>query len=220
MNKRLMEAAESIRKEVFLGGTIGSFEKDGRHQFIRLLRNGMNPDSKLLDIGCGCLRGGYWTMRFLDRGCYFGIEPNSKMLEAGIHSIAGLDLINQKRPSFDSNDQYDFSVFGQEYFDYFMACSIWTHAPKSDIRRMLDQFSKFGRRHSTMLASFIRTNDPKKDYQGSDWVGKSHQSDKAGLIQHRLESLQEIGEEFGVSLKHLQPNLLGEISWLKATFVE
>ncbi len=217
MNEKLIAAAQSIRKKVFLGGVIDRFEKEGRDQFIQLLRHGLNPDSKLLDIGCGCLRGGYWTIRFLDQGGYFGVEPNKDMLDAGKEAIIGRESLSDKRPRFDNGDQYDFSVFNEEVFDFFMACSIWTHAPKEDIRKMLHQFYILGRSNSVFLSSFIRTKDHAKDYEGTEWIGKSHTSSQAGLVMHRLESLQEIASEFDLTLSHIQPNRIGTISWLKIT---
>jgi hypothetical protein len=44
----------------------------GRLQFAMLIREGVYPSSKVLDIGCGCLRGGYWLIHFLGS---FGLEP-------------------------------------------------------------------------------------------------------------------------------------------------
>jgi hypothetical protein len=71
-----------------------------------------------LDIGCGCLRAGYWLIHFLNPRCYFGMEPNRTMLEAGIEKILEPGLIDLKRPRFDCNADFDFSIFG-ERFDFF-----------------------------------------------------------------------------------------------------
>jgi hypothetical protein len=55
----------------------------GRNQLSILLRNGLIFDSRVLDVGCGVLRAGYWLIHFLDPDCYFGIEPNRVILTAG-----------------------------------------------------------------------------------------------------------------------------------------
>lgn len=78
---------------VFTGGPPELFESAGRLQISTLIREGLNPDSKLLDVGCGCLRAGYWLVRFLDPECYFGIEPNQQMLEAGIKNCLTPQLV-------------------------------------------------------------------------------------------------------------------------------
>lgn len=216
MNKALHEAALRVRDHgIFLGGTIGTFESHGREQFVRLLRHGLNPNSRLLDIGCGCLRGAYWTIRFLEQGCYFGIEPNEVMLEAGKVEIIGAELISEKAPHFDMNDRYDVSVFGVEAFDFVMAGSIWTHAPKGHIEVMMDAFRGHSHAGSVFLGSFVRTDG--EGYGGDSWVGKSHKSNRAGLVSHRFEDLCALAETRGLVLKHLEPNKRGSISWLKMT---
>ena len=186
----LAEIGERLQQQgIFSGGPPQVFESAGRLQLVTLVREGLSPYSRLLDIGCGCLRAGYWIIRLLDPGCYYGIEPNRTMLQAGIEQVIGPELQAAKRPFFDTNDRYDFSVFGVT-FDAFLARSIWTHAPKSHIQTMLDGFVE----HSSLDAFFLTSYYPApwftlasgaKDYRGSEWIGRSHTSDKPGVIQHR-----------------------------------
>src|SRR5262252_7314375 len=112
----LTEIAHKLDKQgIFTGGAPHLFESAGRLQLATLVREGLYPSSRLLDIGCGCLRAGYWLIRLLDAGCYFGIEPNKQMLQAGIESVLGPELQATKRPSFDTNDHFDCSVFGVKF---------------------------------------------------------------------------------------------------------
>ncbi|MCB1077379.1 MAG: class I SAM-dependent methyltransferase [Verrucomicrobiae bacterium] len=209
MNRPLIEAAERIQDKVFLGGPLKIFESAGRNQFILLLKYGLNPHSKVLDIGCGCLRGGYWLIRFLDPGRYFGIEPNMDMLEAGKQEILGDEILNTKKPRFDSNDQFDYAVFGESNFDFFLCGSIWTHAPKIQIQAMLERFSEFRSDGAVFLTSYIRTEHEKDDYMGNKWVGRSHASDQPGLIKHRLESIKEMAGEHSLTVRPLAPRIFG-----------
>ena len=72
--KTFMERASRLTADgIFLGGPAELFETAGRKMLITLLSEGLTPTSKVLDIGCGCLRAGYWLIHFMDRGCYFGI---------------------------------------------------------------------------------------------------------------------------------------------------
>src|SRR5689334_365730 len=177
---KLQKVAEQLSHEIFLGGPRQFFEIAGRLQFAMLIREGMYPSSKVLDVGCGCLRGGYWLIHFLDRGCYFGIEPHQEMLGKGVANFLEPGLLEDKQPSFDSNDRFDFSVFGTR-FDCVLARSIWSHATKAQIGVMLDQFLQ----HSTPESFFLTSYLPagwlgRRDYQGSRWVGKSHQRTEPG----------------------------------------
>src|ERR1700756_3470545 len=81
---------------VFTGGPPELFESAGRLQISTLIREGLNPDSKLLDVGCGCLRAGYWLLRLFDSGCYFWIEPNQQKLEAGIKNCLTSQLVLER----------------------------------------------------------------------------------------------------------------------------
>ncbi len=200
---------------IFTGGPPELFENAGRLQISTLIREGLNPDAKLLDVGCGCLRAGYWLVRFLDPECYFGIEPNQQMLEAGIRNCLTPQLVLEKKPCFDTNDRFDFSVFGIK-FKVVLARSIWTHASKLQIETMLDSFVANCSRGAFFLTSFI----PAKlwgrgDYRGDKWIGRSHQSQEPGLIRHSRSWIQRICESRQLSVKELPDKPFNSQRWLK-----
>jgi len=141
----VQQRAECLAAEIFIGGPVKDFDKVGRLQLEVLLQEGAQPTSKVLDVGCGALRAGYWLLHFLEPGCYFGIEPNQKMLQAGIEYILEPGLLNRAKPKFSSAEEFDFTVFGTT-FDFVLARSIWTHASKEQI--------------CSMLSSFVRTASP------------------------------------------------------------
>lgn len=213
----LLERAKKLEQEAFLGGPLHSFETAGRMQLQILLKEGLNPDSKVLDIGCGCLRGGYWLIHFLDPGCYFGIEPNRRMLEAGVQTILEPGQMDLKRPRFDDNPDFDFSVFG-ERFDFFMARSIWTHASKNQIRTMLDGFVRHSKPGATFLTSYRRASWLRRDdYQAAKWVGKSPESDLPGMVRHSFRWIGGECRERGLFVEELNDETfrLGNQRWLK-----
>jgi hypothetical protein len=100
----LVQIAEQLLAEVnFTGGPTDQFEPVGRETFVALLECGLLPHHNFLDFGCGALRLGYWLIRFMDEGRYFGIEPNTKWLDAGKRITIGQELRNQKKPRFNNN---------------------------------------------------------------------------------------------------------------------
>src|SRR5690349_9006267 len=135
----LQQRAEMLGTKTFLGVPTQEFENGGREQLIFLLNAGLNPDSKLVDIGCGVLRAGYWFIHFLNKKCYYGIEPHKGRLQMGMNTVLESKLLQEKQPVFDTNASFNTSVFGEK-FDYFLSYSIWTHASKQQISIMLDSF--------------------------------------------------------------------------------
>ena len=170
---------------IFLGGPIELFDVAGRKLLMLLLNEGLLPTSRVLDIGCGCLRVGYWLIHFLGQERYFGIEPNRLMLGAGLRILLEPGVVELKRPQFDENARFDFAVF-DEQFDYFVARSIWIHASKAHIQTMLDGFVSTSNTHSVFLVSYLPATCDEDDYQGTTWVGRSHLSNQPATIRHRF----------------------------------
>jgi hypothetical protein len=185
MSRVQARAEEMMSRHGFLGVPTGTFELGGRTHLITLLREGLNPESKVLDIGCGCLRIAYWLIRFLDPGCYHGIEPARQRVEYGLQYLFAPGEVEVKQPRFDFNPNFDSSVFGAR-FDFFLAVSIWTHACKRQIEASLDSFVRDSTSTGVFLTTYFPTESSDDDYKGDRWVGTSHESDTPGVIRHSL----------------------------------
>jgi len=170
--QRMQEVVRKLDLQgVFTGGPVEWFESAGRLQIATLLREGMYPQMKVLDLGCGCLRGGYWLIHFLDAGCYFGIEPAVARLQQGIDYVIEPEVFKDKQPRFDTNDRFDMGVFGVK-FDIVMARSVWSHASKRQIATMLDQFVANSTPDAFFLTSYFPAGIFKgRDYKGDRWQG-------------------------------------------------
>jgi SAM-dependent methyltransferase len=216
MNAELRRRAEAISQMVFLGGGLDDFELVGRLQLITLLGAGLDFNSKVLDIGCGCLRAGYWLIHFLNPSCYFGIEPNREMLEAGLHGLFEPGVLDLKRPKFDHNAQFNSSVFGEK-FDFFLARSVWTHAAKGHIQQMLDAFVRDSTNQGIFLTSYLPAGWRNRDYSGEDWVGRSHESNKPGMVHHSFKWIQSQCRQRGLQVVELNEGLYGGQVWLRVS---
>jgi hypothetical protein len=208
----VQERVGELDRSTFFGVPIAEFENRGRQQLILLIMAGLQPASRVVDLGCGLLRGGYWLIHFLEPDCYHGIEPHEGRLDVGRNIILEQETIAAKRPHFDANANFDTGVFGQK-FDFFLAYSIWTHAAKPQIELMLDQFMS----NSTPKASFLRSILPagwgRSDYQGERWFGTSHEDDVAGCIHHDLKWIEEQCQRRGLYLLKLGQDRGGQ-TWL------
>src|SRR5215472_262077 len=61
----------------------GLWEEVGQLQLDFLVAQGLMPHHRLLDIGCGSLRGGVKLIRYLCAGHYAGIDLHESLLNAG-----------------------------------------------------------------------------------------------------------------------------------------
>ncbi len=216
MNDPLLDRARRLATKHFLGGGPPErFSEYGRAQLIAALRQGLHPSANVLEIGCGCLRGGYWLIHFLDPRRYCGIEPNRQMLQNGIDELLSDGTLETKKPRFDYNAEFDFSVFG-ETFDFFLARSIWTHAPKAAIETMLDGFVEHGSEDAVFLTSY---KPPvflvRPDYKGTSWVGASHESSKPGIVRHSYRWIEDQCRRRGLTVKEVRQDNFGSQRWLR-----
>ena len=210
----LQERASRLAEQQFLGVPVSNFEDAGREQLIYLLRAGLKPQSKLLDLGCGVLRSGYWTIHFLDRDCYCGIEPHTWRLEAGKYTILEPETLEIKRPRFDTNPNFDASVFGEK-FDFFLAYSIWTHASKPQVELTLDSFLRHSSDGAAFLVSYIPAGWKHRDYKGDKWHGTSHESNVAGCIAHSSRWISAQCGRRGLEITALSRDTAHGQHWLK-----
>lgn len=188
------------------GGALDLFEPIGRHVFAKLVECGLLPDSYVLDVGCGSLRGGYWLIHFLRPGHYCGIEPNQGMLESGLEVLLTPELLAEKQPRFDHNNRFDLGVFEQK-FDFFLARSIWSHASLSQIEHMLDQFLVWGTEPAVFLASYVRALKPEAEYTGTAFSWPA--------VRYRPETLHRVIRDRGLEVSEEEEVALQ--TWLRIT---
>ena len=214
MSRVQTRANEMMDRHGFLGVPRESFEEGGRTQLVRLLNHGLQPESKVLEIGCGCLRVAYWLVRILDPDCYCGIEPARQRVELGQRYLFSIDELENKRPRFDFNASFDVSVFSTQ-FDFFLAGSIWTHCSKAHIEATLDGFLHNTTPTGVFLASYLPPTTQEADYMGDTWVGTSHESDEPGVICHSLEWIKNACGQRGLRLSTLQGIDCDSQYWLR-----
>jgi SAM-dependent methyltransferase len=200
---------------MFLGGPVELFEQFGRLQLIALLRRGLTPDSTVLDVGCGALRAGYWLIHFLDPGRYLGIEPHRPMLDAAREQLLEAGLEEAKQPRYAYNDDFDLGVFGIAP-RFVLARSIWTHATKEQIERMLASFAKVATADGLLLSSYLPARALLwRDYRGDAWVGRSPSGDVSGVVAHRFAWIAETCRRMGLVANESRADNIGHQKWIE-----
>src|SRR4051794_30322419 len=109
----------------------GRWEEMGTLQASFLIAEGLRPEHRLLDVGCGSLRAGLHLMRHLEPGHYYGIDANADLLAAGRVELERAGLAG-RRPSLLHDSEFRVEAFG-ETFDFALAHSVFTHIPINSI---------------------------------------------------------------------------------------
>lgn len=63
------------------------WDEIGELQFAFLQRHDLAHRHCLLNIGCGCMRGGIHFAHYLEVGHYFDVDANQLLLEAGMREL-------------------------------------------------------------------------------------------------------------------------------------
>jgi len=135
------------------------WETMGALQFDFLVSQGLEPSHDLLDVGCGSLRGGRHFVRYLDAGCYCGLDVDGRLLRAGEHGLAN-DGLQDKRATLVQDDAFRFGRFGRQ-FDMALAQSVFSHLPFNVIARCLSEMEPVLRPGGRFFATFFVNPGPR-----------------------------------------------------------
>lgn len=148
----------------------------GALQFRLLCSLGLRENHKLFDFGCGSLRAGRLLIPYMNRGNYFGFDPNEWLIQDAILNEIGDDLIKIKQPIF----EYDAACLSKSFkrsFDYILAHSIFTHTGEDKLRDSLQCFSDMTKNSGIIAATFFfedKVNNDGRQYSGWIYPGCTH----------------------------------------------
>ena len=123
--------------------------------FNLLTTLGLRQHHSLLDIGCGSLRIGRLLIPYLNRGKYFGVEPNEWLVDEGIRRELGETLVQIKRPTFFFSDSPDTIAQAKIAFDFALAQSIFSHCGLDLIKGWLSAISRSLAQDGALVATFL-----------------------------------------------------------------
>lgn len=103
------------------------YAQNGVMQLELLLREGLQKQDYVVEIGCGALVAGIPIMSFVEHGHYAGIEPNKWLIDATLQIPENSKIVEDACPQFLYNQDFDASSLGIQ-FDYIISHSIMSHA--------------------------------------------------------------------------------------------
>lgn len=167
----------------------------GAIQVGLLLAAGLRETHRLVDVGCGSLRGGRMLIPYLRAGHYFGVEPNRWLVEEGIEREIGEDLVRIKRPTFAYVDDFSLGGFGVS-FDYAVAQSVFSHTFPDLALTGLRGIAEALKPNGKLFATFIEREDREDRREGSGWLYPYG-------VPYTLERMAGVAVEAGLVVRRL-----------------
>lgn len=138
----------------------GMWDVIGRLQFEFLLARGLQPEHRLVDIGCGALRGGVHFVRHLRPGHYYGLDNNQSLLDAGYGIELAQAGLQDRLPRGNLFCNADFQLPVEDgFFDVGIAQSVFSHMSFNSIRRCLATIAPKFRAGGMFYATFFSLPD-------------------------------------------------------------
>lgn len=128
---------------------------DGACQLDFLRQEGLEPHHRLLDLACGTLRGGLHFIRYLDEGCYVGVDNEPLMVEGARALIEGRPYLSAKNPRVWVIKDFGLRPTGK--FDVVWAYSLLTHLSLQDVERCIRSVKAVLKPGGVFYASFNKS---------------------------------------------------------------
>lgn len=134
----------------------GLWDEMGRLQLEFMRAQGLQPQHRLLDLGCGSLRAGIHFVRYLDAGRYYGLDHNQSLLDAGYGTELADAGLQDRLPRANLFCNADFNLPVEDgFFDAGIAQSVFTHITFNSIRRCLEEVAPKFREGAVLYATFF-----------------------------------------------------------------
>lgn len=167
----------------------GFWNEIGRLQFDFLIQMGLKPDHKMLDVGCGTLRGGRFFIQHLNEGNYYGYDISMRALAYAEVSMKESGLVSKAPVLFHSFDGFRSAQLRHQKFDMILAQSVFTHLPSDIIEAHFRDLK-------IVLApsgSFFFTYDP----------SESNQVERQVDFLYTHQFFQDLAEKYSLGLQDL-----------------
>lgn len=167
----------------------GLWEEYGILQRDFLIAQGLRPEHRLLEVGCGTGRLARQVVPYLDDRNYFGVEISLQALQHA-EQLARAEGWRIKHPVFISGEVDQFSF--KDGFHYAWAFSVFIHLPSDIVARIMRAVAERLTPGGKFLFSYVPTDLP--------------DNTRTGLKQfkHPFSFYEQVARRFGYSLKEVK----------------
>lgn len=172
----------------------GLWDRVGPLQRDFLVSQGLKPHDRVLDIGCGAMRGGAPLAAWLNPGRYYGIDISESLIEAGWRAEIEAAGLADRLPRSHLHVTDDFEVPFGGRFDVGLAVSLFTHLPLTGFTRCLARLGPHFREGGRIFATVFEGQGP--DTPQMDGVVSHDDRDPYHFTQTQLADATPAGWTF------------------------
>lgn len=171
-------------------GPLGYWKELQAYQLNTLIKTGLKPQNKLLDLGCGPLQGGIAFIKYLEKNNYYGIDIRQESIEAGAKQIKRYKL-ESKNPYLSLSDSFGKKELNQVKFDFIWASQILYYFDDQKLRTLMDWISVSLQKEGKFLGDIIGPKHYEFKTREHNW------------FLHTVDSLNEIAKNYNLLVKNL-----------------
>jgi SAM-dependent methyltransferase len=186
---------EEDRLEAIVG-PLGAWTETAAFQIAFLKQMGLRPHHRVLDIGCGPLRGGFPLIEYLRPGGYTGVDIREAAIAEGKARIEKSRLADRK-PVLVRSDSFGTEHLQGQGFDYIWVFQVLHHLDDASAQACLTAIAEYMTSQSVCFAN-VHTEGRRSKWQEFPFVPRSVQIWQGLTRQCGLEAA-DIGrmEAFG-----------------------
>jgi SAM-dependent methyltransferase len=169
-------------------GFRGQLDEHRRFQIEELKRQGLEPGSSVLEIGCGPLTAGIPVIEYLEPDHYVGVDVRSTVLNAAWQQI-GRHELSAKNPRLIRSDNFGADELGDRRFDYVWAFSVLYHLADDILDRL---FASVANRltEGGMFVANVQTDVESRVWLEFPFLKRSVDDYRAAAAKHGLETTE------------------------------
>ena len=118
-----------------------SFGAVGYDHWLRFAGHVPARATRLVDYGCGSLRLGQHAIRYLDAGCYWGIDVSPRFLHEG-RALLGPSVVADKAPRLDLVDEETIERIHQWEPEVIISNAVLQHIPAEELPDYFDRLAR------------------------------------------------------------------------------
>lgn len=199
--KKLFYSRKEKRHHLVGPAKLWKMKQDFQIEFLK--ENGLKPTNRLLDIGCGTLRGGIPIIDYLEKGNYTGIDVRQEVIEEAFKELQEEGLEN-KQPHILQFDQFNQLELENSY-DVLFAFSVLIHLQDHILTDCMEFASRVLKSTGKFYANVNLVQRDDSAWQGFPVVFRSlefYQENAAryGMSVRVMDELKNLGHDSNMKL--------------------